>query len=205
MIRALAIVGLLLLLSPLLRAQAASDFSAPSVATSPVQYPAAAVSAGEEGTVMVAVEVDASGRARDVSIHKSSGHPRLDEAALRSVSHWSFRPATSRGEPVAQRVLVPVAFRLEREAGTVTLPSAASIGGSLLCLLGTLVWLVGFVWSVVLAKRRSILWLSGMVALWIVTYPVFVAVHWSVAKRSLMAVLGGVFLFSLGLYVAPPA
>ncbi|MGN2244984.1 energy transducer TonB [Frateuria sp. GZRR33] len=159
----------------------------------------------EEGTVMVALEVDASGRVRDARIHESSGHARLDEAALRSVSHWAFRPATRQGEPVAQRVLVPVAFRLDRKAGRMALPSAASIAGSLMCLLGSLVWLFGFVWSVVLAKRRSILWLSCMVAAWIVTYPVFVAVHWSVARRSLAVVLGGVFLLSVGLYIAPAA
>lgn len=106
---------------------------------------------------MVAVEVDASGQSRDVRVHASSGHPRLDEAALRSVPHWSFRPAMRKGEPVAQRILVPVAFRLQRDAGIMPAASAASLGGSLLCLLGTAVWLVGFVWSVVLAKRRSIL------------------------------------------------
>jgi len=104
---------------------------------------------------------------------------------------------------VAQRVLVPVAFALERGAGGTASPSVASLVASLLCLLGTLVGLLGFVWSIVLAKRRSFLWLSGMVALWIVTYPVFVAVHWSVAKHTLVAVLGAVFLFCLGLYIAP--
>lgn len=205
MIRALALVALLLVWCPPLRAQTATDFSAPSVARSPVQYPPDAVSAGEEGTVMVALEVDGSGRAHDARIDESSGHPRLDEAALLSVSRWSFRPATRKGEPVAQRIRVPVAFRLDREAGVMRLPSAASMGGSLLRLLGSLVWLAGFVWSVVLAKRRSILWLSGMVAVWIVTYPLFVAVHWSVARRTLAVVLAGVFMLSLGLYIAPSA
>lgn len=205
MVRAWALVALLLVACLPLWAQTATDATLPSVVQSPVEYPPAAVSAGEEGTVMVALEVDASGRARDVRVHASSGHPLLDEAALRSVAHWSFRPATRKGEPVAQPIRVPVAFRLDRQEGAMTAPSVASLGGSLLCLLGTAVWLIGFVWSVVLAKRRSILWLSGMVAVWIVTYPIFVAVHWSVAKRTLAVVLGGLFLCFLGLYIAPSA
>jgi hypothetical protein len=44
-----------------------------------------------------------------------------------------------------------------------------------------------------------------MVAIWIVTYPVFVVAHWSVARRTLAVVLSGLFLFSLGLYMAPSA
>jgi TonB family protein len=206
MVRTLALVALLLVVCTPLCAQTGTDFSAPSVAESPIQYPPEAASAGEEGTVMVALEVDASGRAHDVRVHASSGHPRLDEAALQSVARWSFRPAIRKGKPVAQRILVPVSFRLDREAGGLTAPpSAASLGGSLLRLLGTAVWLIGFVWSVILAKRRSILWLSGMVAIWIVTYPVFVVAHWSVARRTLAVVLSGLFLFSLGLYMAPSA
>lgn len=44
-----------------------------------------------------------------------------------------------------------------------------------------------------------------MVAVWFVTYPIFVAVHWSAAKRTLVVVVGGLLLFSLGLYIAPSA
>jgi len=73
-----ALAALLMVACPPLRGQTATDFTTPSIAQSPVQYPAAAVSAGEEGTVMVALEVDATGQPRDASIHESSGHPRLD-------------------------------------------------------------------------------------------------------------------------------
>jgi len=205
MVRAFVLAGLFLVASGPLWAQTATESSTPSVTSSPVQYPPGAISAGDEGTVMVALEVDASGRARDARIHTSSGFPRLDEAALQSVARWSFRPARNKGEPVAQRVLVPVAFRLNRVEGVMPAPSIASMGGSLLRLLGSLVWLGGFVWSVVLAKRRSILWLSGMVALWVLTYPAFLAVHWSVAKRTLGLVLGGLLMFSFGAYIAPSA
>jgi hypothetical protein len=72
----------------------------------------------------------------------------------------------------------------------------------LMKLLGGIVWIFGFAWSLVLAKRRSILWLSGMVALWVVTYPVFLVVHWQSARRSLPLVMAGMALSSLGLYLS---
>lgn len=203
-IRALAMAALLLVVCPLVAAPAAADATRASVARAPVDYPASAVAAGEEGTVLIALEVDASGRARDVSVQESSGYPRLDDAALHSVTRWSFRPATREGRPRSQRILVPVAFRLNREANFVAEPhGVAAIAGALLCLLGGVVWTAGAVWSVVQAKRSSLLWLWCMVALWIVAYPVFLAMHWTRAKRSLAVVLLGVFLFSLGIYLEP--
>jgi len=170
----------------------------------PVQYPASAVAAGEEGTVLVDVEVDAKGQARHARIHQSSGYADLDAAALRSMTRWSFRPATRDGEPTMQRVVVPVTFQLKdavQDAGLS--PAATATVSALLMMSGGLVWWVGFGWSVILAKHRSRLWLSLMVALWAITYPVFIVVHWPVAKRTLAVVLGGLVLFFLGLYLAP--
>lgn len=186
-------------------AHAIADAARPSVVHAPVQYPSSAVAATEEGTVLLAAEVDASGRVVDAKIDKSSGYPDLDAAALQSIPQWSFRPATRDGRAVAQRVVVPVSFQLKREtAGVATLLEASSaMTSALLGALGSLIWVAGFVWSIVLAKRRSILWLSGMVALWVVTYPLFVVMHWSSARRSLMVVSLGIALLCLGMYLAP--
>jgi hypothetical protein len=79
----------------------------------------------------------------------------------------------------------------------------SAVAGFVLGTLGSLIWLAGFVWSIVLAKRQSILWLSGMVALWIVTYPPYVAMHWSSARRNLLVVSLGIVLLCLGAYLAP--
>ncbi|MEO8747305.1 MAG: energy transducer TonB [Rhodanobacter sp.] len=186
-------------------AQATVGPTYPSVIHAPLKYPPSAVSAREEGTVLVIAEVDASGRAVDAKVEESSGHPDLDEAALQSISGWSFSPAMKDGKPIAHRVRVPINFQLRpqtmdssslREA----IPAMESI---LLEILGSQIWLTGFIWSIVLAKRKSIVWLSGMVALWIVTYPIFVAMHWSSAKRNLIVVSLGISLVFLGLYLAP--
>lgn len=106
---------------------------------------------------------------------------------------------------MAQWVVVPIRFQLNHEATGVSalLEASLAIASVLLSTLGSLIWVVGFVWSIVLAKRKSILWLSGMVALWIVTYPLFVAMHWSLAKRNLAVVSLGIALVCLGLYLAP--
>jgi protein TonB len=186
-------------------AHATADTTAPSVIQAPVEYPAPAVSAGEEGTVLVTAEVDASGRAVDVKLSRSSGHADLDAAALRSITKWSFAPATNDGKPMAQEVILPVRFQLTRGATQASplreAPSA--VAGILLYFLGLAVWAVGFVWSLVLAKRQSAVWLWGMVPVWILTYPVFVATHWSFARRNLAVVLLGIGLVCLGVYLAP--
>ena len=186
-------------------AHATDDMTVPSVIHESVQYPSSAVSAREAGTVLVTAEVDTSGRAVGAKVDKSSGHPDLDAAALQSISRWSFRPATKDGKPVAQQVVVPISFQLQHEATSVSamFEASSAMASVLLSVLGSLIWVIGFVWSIALAKRQSVLWLSGMVALWIVTYPLFLAMHWPSAKRNLMVVSLGIALLCLGLYLAP--
>jgi TonB family protein len=188
-----------------LAANAAIDTTNPSIIYAPVQYPSSAVSSRQEGTVLVMTEVDASGRTVGAKVEKSSGYLDLDAAALQSISEWTFRPGMKQGKPTAQWIRVPVRFQLQHETTDISAMTGtlSAVAGFVLGTLGSLVWLAGFVWSIVLAKRQSILWLSGMVALWIVTYPLFVAMHWSSARRNLLVVLLGIVLLCLGAYFAP--
>lgn len=78
-------------------------------------YPAAAQRAGEEGTVIVRVDVDANGKPTDVAVAQSSRSRELDRAALRAVRHWTFEPAMRDGKAIASTVQVPVDFRMERQ------------------------------------------------------------------------------------------
>jgi TonB family protein len=157
--------------------------------------------------VQVVAEVGIDGTVGGARIYKSSGYRDLDAAALRSIAGWSFAPATEGGKPVAQEVVVPIRFQLDRDAaGASALPRKPSVvAGILLRVLGSLILVVGVVWSWVLGKRKSNLWLWGMVPLWILTYPVFVAMHWSDARRNLAVVSLGVVLACLGMYLAPPS
>jgi protein TonB len=79
------------------------------------EYPVAASRVQEEGTVLVRVEVDANGRAGDVSVARRSGSRDLDRAALDAVRQWRFRPAMRNGKAVASVAEVPVEFTLDRQ------------------------------------------------------------------------------------------
>jgi protein TonB len=78
---------------------------------SPV-YPTLARERGEEGTVLLDVEVLSSGVCGTIRILRSSGHDILDEAARRGIATWRFQPARRAGVPITVWVEIPVTFRL---------------------------------------------------------------------------------------------
>jgi protein TonB len=76
------------------------------------EYPAEARRLGQQGRVILEVEVGADGRAANVSVKRSSGFPALDSAAVQGVRRWTFDPARVAGLPVVSRADVPVNFSL---------------------------------------------------------------------------------------------
>ena len=78
-------------------------------------YPAASRRLGEEGTVQLRVLVSAEGQPVQVDVHRSSGHPRLDEVAAAAVREWRFLPAKRGTTAVEATVIVPIVFRFEAE------------------------------------------------------------------------------------------
>jgi len=79
----------------------------------PPAYPEESRAAREQGVVILRVEVTAAGEPATVSILKSSGYFRLDQAARRAVQRWKFHPALTAGLPVSSEADVPVHFKLE--------------------------------------------------------------------------------------------
>lgn len=75
-------------------------------------YPGLSRRMGEEGEVRLRVYVDAAGNPQQVEIERSSGYPRLDQAALETVKRWRFVPARQGDQPVAAWVIVPIQFTL---------------------------------------------------------------------------------------------
>ena len=66
-------------------------------------YPPASRRLGEQGSLIVQVLVDPSGNPRDVKLIESSGHARLDDAALAGIrANYRFVPGTLDGKPVEQ-------------------------------------------------------------------------------------------------------
>lgn len=76
-------------------------------------YPAASRRLNESGRVLIRVEIDAHGRARQVQLTRSSGSNRLDEAALAAVRAARFKPYTENGQPLVVWTTVPIVFELE--------------------------------------------------------------------------------------------
>lgn len=77
-------------------------------------YPALSRRMGEEGKVILRVSVNPQGTADSVEIRTSSGSPRLDESALKTVRNWKFIPAKRGDTAIQSWVLVPIIFKLEQ-------------------------------------------------------------------------------------------
>lgn len=76
-------------------------------------YPLLSKRLGEEGRVLLRVLVNPEGLAEQVEVRQSSGHPRLDQAALGTVRRWRFTPARRGADRLAAWVLVPLSFQLD--------------------------------------------------------------------------------------------
>ena len=75
-------------------------------------YPREAVRLGQQGVVVLMVHVSPDGRAMEVVVERSSGHPLLDQAARDAVITWHFRPAVEGGVPVQSTFPVSIDFNL---------------------------------------------------------------------------------------------
>jgi protein TonB len=78
-------------------------------------YPPTAFRAGEEGTVILRVDVDAQGKVSNVEVARRSNSVELDREALNAVRDWTFEPAIRGGNPVPSTVEVPVEFKLDAQ------------------------------------------------------------------------------------------
>ena len=87
-------------------------FDADYLKNPPPVYPTISRRNSEQGQVMLQVLVSTDGTAKEVRVDRSSGFPRLDEAALVAVRQWRFVPAKRGSEPIEDWVLVPIVFRL---------------------------------------------------------------------------------------------
>jgi protein TonB len=79
-----------------------------------LQYPRLSQRNGETGRVLIRVYIDEAGLAKNVQVHRSSGHPRLDDAALAAVQKARFKPYTENGAAVAGWAYIPLDFELEK-------------------------------------------------------------------------------------------
>jgi TonB family protein len=75
------------------------------------EYSEEARKAKYQGTVLLYIEVDPSGRATNIQVRRSLGLG-LDDKAVAAVSQWKFKAGTKDGKPVTVAASVEVNFRL---------------------------------------------------------------------------------------------
>ena len=76
-------------------------------------YPAVSRRMSEEGTVLLSVHIQADGRVDEVKLKRSSGFPRLDDSAMKTVRHWRYVPAKRNGKPIPYWYAQPIRFSLD--------------------------------------------------------------------------------------------
>lgn len=78
-------------------------------------YPSNSRNAGQEGTVVLRIQVMENGRPGDVYVDHSSGYDALDSEAIAAVKQWRFIPAKDResGNVIASVTRLPIIFQLK--------------------------------------------------------------------------------------------
>lgn len=77
------------------------------------EYPKRSILFQEEGSVTLIVDIDENGVVKSALVEKSSGHDRLDKAALVAANKVKFNPATKNGIKVSSREEITFNFKLK--------------------------------------------------------------------------------------------
>jgi protein TonB len=80
---------------------------------SPPAYPQISQHLGEQGTVILQVELDESGHVAEAKVKTSSVHARLDKAALDVIKSWRCKPKMENGVAVRTQAVQPFDFNLK--------------------------------------------------------------------------------------------
>lgn len=89
------------------------DLSAQMVSGKPPRYPIESRRKREQGTVVLALTVGTDGTVEAISIARSSGFSRLDDAARDAVRKWRWRPLMQQGQAVRVKGVVEIPFILQ--------------------------------------------------------------------------------------------
>lgn len=82
----------------------------------PPRYPVQSRRRREQGTVELLLTLGPDGLVETISVSRSSGFERLDDAALSAVRRWRWEPAVQAGAPVRVRGIVAIPFVLAERA-----------------------------------------------------------------------------------------
>ena len=85
----------------------------PTLRVSP-NYPRKAKKASLEGYVTMAVEIRPNGTVSSVKVLDSEPPRMFDQAAVRAMKRWKFRPRTENGEKKPQKAKQTIEFKLDK-------------------------------------------------------------------------------------------
>lgn len=91
----------------------AGDLSTQMLSGRAPRYPIESRRKREQGTVVLSLTLGMDGRVASISISRSSGFPRLDDAARDAVRGWRWAPTVRDGAPVMVRGVVEIPFVLQ--------------------------------------------------------------------------------------------
>lgn len=100
--------------APSLQSSGVKDSAPPSIVVSvkPV-YPPVALAGGMQGVVRLRVRVNAKGEVVAASLHQTSGHELLDQAALEVIFRWRYSPPDGEAG-VAAEFIDKITFEINR-------------------------------------------------------------------------------------------
>jgi len=76
------------------------------------EYPRSALRRRQEGTVLLRVLISETGRREDIKIHSPSRYSLLNNAAVKAVKKWKFKPNLVNGRPVKSWIEIPIEFKI---------------------------------------------------------------------------------------------
>jgi len=91
----------------------ATDLSTKMISGKPPRYPIESRRKKEQGTVVLALTLGLDGRVSAMTVAKSSGFARLDDAARDAVRSWRWAPTLREGQPAIVRGRVEIPFVLQ--------------------------------------------------------------------------------------------
>lgn len=78
------------------------------------RYPVSAIKLKQEGEVFIEAKISKYGSLLNARVEKSSSYKALDEAALKAVRQWKFKPAIDKnGNPIASTLSIPFKFEIK--------------------------------------------------------------------------------------------
>jgi protein TonB len=98
--------------APAFTAALVPDRVAQAAYTPAAPYPPEARNRGQQGLVVVRIDIGPDGHVTRVTLMQSSGVPALDRSVLETIPRWRFDPARRNGRPVADAILQRVVFSL---------------------------------------------------------------------------------------------